>query len=72
METYVLKYPDGTYVALDPTSGGYPYPTKDWRSAKLWNDIDDANKYRNHDFGAMSVVKLLVSERVIAEAGEEV
>ena len=44
---YVLKYPDGQYVHIDQTSGGYPQRS-DWWGLTVFNTISKALKYRSH------------------------
>jgi len=43
---YVLVYTTGEFVGIDNNSGGYPFKTKDWRSARLWRTIAEAKEYR--------------------------
>lgn len=43
---YYLTYPDGSYVGLDKSSGGYPYSTLQFYNIKFWNDLKEVNNYR--------------------------
>lgn len=73
MEKYVMQYPDGTYVAVDKDSGGYPYPVKSWENAYQWNTVDDADRYRGQgsDFERFSIIKMTISVEMetVARAG---
>lgn len=42
---YVLRYPDGKFVALDSASGGYPYAVDDVFRARLWDTREAAERY---------------------------
>jgi len=64
MNTYVLRYPDGRYVALDEMSGGYPYPTTDLNQVKFWSTAEEADKYRQggdnrHGFTLEKIVEIV-------------
>jgi hypothetical protein len=44
---YVIKNDDtGKFIAIDNSSGGYPYDTE-IHNAKFWHDKDDAFRYKN-------------------------
>lgn len=45
VEFFVLRYPDGKFVALDRASGGYPYRVELRRASQF--TFDDAVKYIN-------------------------
>lgn len=49
MKFYVLKYPNGKFVRIDYSSGGYPCET-DIDNAKIWRDIVEIVKYFNTNF----------------------
>ena len=45
MESYVITYPSGGYVALDQRTHGYPYMTTDWRQAEFWESESEAGRF---------------------------
>jgi hypothetical protein len=44
-DMYCLRYSNGDFVAVDDTSGGYPYPVSKWNLAKFWYTIGNAQHY---------------------------
>ena len=38
---------DRNFIATDIDSGGYPYPVKEFKHARLWDSVDDIKKYVN-------------------------
>jgi hypothetical protein len=63
---FVLRYPDGRWVALDQASGGYPYPVTDIESAEWWYDEVRVRKYketcRKENFKLYKIVSVIVGE----------
>ena len=57
IQTYILKYPDGAYAALESTSGGYPYPTNNIFEAQRWSNFNELLRYTKM-FPALQVYKL--------------
>lgn len=45
-DKFVLQYPDGKLVALDPVTGLYPYPTLNPNSVQFFRDYNAADTYR--------------------------
>lgn len=45
-QRFVMVDAHGDYVGIDQASGGYPHITGEPFSAKFWNDIEEAKKYR--------------------------
>ncbi len=45
---YCLRYPDGRYVQLDQSSGGYPVGVNNWTTAQYWPSYDSAARYASH------------------------
>ena len=44
---YALRFPDGCFVYIDPSSGGYPGETNIPCQAMFWQDEEDAMIYRD-------------------------
>jgi hypothetical protein len=46
---YILKYSkannENNFVAIDNTSGGYPYRTS-WNNAHVWTNLDDVIRFQ--------------------------
>ena len=38
---------DNLYIAMDNSSGGYPYETSNFMRAKVWYSKDEAEKYKS-------------------------
>lgn len=44
---FVVCYPDGMFVAVDDSSGGYPYPTSNISYIKFFSSGSEAHRYSN-------------------------
>jgi len=44
---WVIKDGGGQYIALDHSSGGYPYVSRDIRNIYVWNTKEAAESYRD-------------------------
>ena len=75
MDAYVLKYPNGDYVALDEMSGGYPYRTRRLNSIHFWPTAEAANTYRdtgnNKENFTLEKVVALVTEPVVKKVVQQ-
>lgn len=45
-DKYILLYPDGSPVARDDRSGGYPYASSHPSNVKFWTDLREAQRYQ--------------------------
>lgn len=73
MNRYVLMYADGTFVALDGPSGGYPYAVKDVFHAQRWATAEEAAYYRGigrEFFSIHKITNIEVSDVVEEEVLE--
>lgn len=43
---WVIRDASGQYIALDSTSGGYPYHAKGIRDIFVWSTYEDAERYK--------------------------
>jgi len=66
MECFVAKTNDGLFVAIDQSSGGYPWYTEYLASAKIWTDLAELKRYFKmfptwQGRGPLTIHKLIVS-----------
>ena len=63
---WVMKYPDGSFVGIDDSSGGYPYKTSYPSGIKWWTNTKEAERYiqmfPDKGFKLYRVVHLVIQE----------
>ena len=58
---YVLQYNEGGWVALDQSTGGYPYKVLDLWRAKTWDEPEQAFAYQESFKDTIAPVAVSVS-----------
>lgn len=57
-----IQQPDGRWVGVDMSSGGYPYPVRSIRQAELWMSESQATDYLRYCEPGSRVVEYELTE----------
>jgi hypothetical protein len=58
---YVLKYTSGEFVGIDNASGGCPYPTENFSSARMFDNKLEAKMFLSRLLGQFPTEKFNIN-----------